>query len=164
MTNPGHVDPGYVGNLTFTVINMGKEPYELRRGDRIVTLLLFKLEHPAEAGWSSRRNNGRGLGVTEERMEQLSADLNVEQRAREVAKGEEQKTRIFAFAAPIIIGLLALLASVYQSRVANEQKIQDLSKQVAVLTERLKVQNLDQRVSDLEKNRQQNPTSTTKSP
>ena len=43
MTNPGHVDPGYAGVMRFTVINMGKDPYYLERGGRIVTLLLFCL-------------------------------------------------------------------------------------------------------------------------
>jgi dCTP deaminase len=42
MTNPGHIDPGYSGKLQFTVINMGREDYVLRRKDLIVTLLIFK--------------------------------------------------------------------------------------------------------------------------
>jgi dCTP deaminase len=37
MTNPGHIDPGYSGKLQFTVINMGRESYVLRRKDLIVT-------------------------------------------------------------------------------------------------------------------------------
>lgn len=44
MTNPGHVDPGYEGPMRFTVINMARETYPLRHGDRIVTLLLFRLK------------------------------------------------------------------------------------------------------------------------
>src|SRR5580658_9219122 len=32
MTNPGHVDPGYVGPMHFTVINMGREEFSLRKG------------------------------------------------------------------------------------------------------------------------------------
>src|SRR5918994_4262978 len=43
MTNPGHVDPGYKGPMSFTVINMGSEDYTLLKKDRIVTLLFFKL-------------------------------------------------------------------------------------------------------------------------
>src|ERR1700686_2113802 len=34
-TNPGHVDPGYEGPLHLTVINMGRLPFTLKRGDRI---------------------------------------------------------------------------------------------------------------------------------
>src|SRR5439155_1078559 len=43
MTNPGHVDPGYVGRLSFTVINMGRDKFLLSPGLAIVTLLLFQL-------------------------------------------------------------------------------------------------------------------------
>src|SRR5262245_59218383 len=34
MTNPGQVDPGYEGHVYVTVINMGRQPYLLKRGDR----------------------------------------------------------------------------------------------------------------------------------
>lgn len=44
MTNPGHVDPGFIGHLQFTLINMGKDRFTLAQADRIVTLLLFELD------------------------------------------------------------------------------------------------------------------------
>src|SRR5688572_5276125 len=37
-TNPGHIDPGYRGVLSLTVINMGRRSYDLKRGARILTL------------------------------------------------------------------------------------------------------------------------------
>ncbi len=46
MTNPGHVDPGYRGTLKFTLINMGKNPFPLIRGQLICTLLFFRVEAP----------------------------------------------------------------------------------------------------------------------
>lgn len=56
MTNPGHVDPGYEGKLTFTVINLGREIIYLDRSDIIVTLLLFRLEgEGAKHGYEDRR-------------------------------------------------------------------------------------------------------------
>ncbi|MEL0438456.1 dCTP deaminase [Phycobacter sp. K97] len=56
MTNPGHIDPGYEGKLTFTVINLGRETIYLDRSDIIVTLLLFRLEgEGAKHGYADRR-------------------------------------------------------------------------------------------------------------
>jgi deoxycytidine triphosphate deaminase len=49
MTNPGHIDPGYKGSMTFTAINMGRLPFELREGDPIVTVMLFRLDAPVTA-------------------------------------------------------------------------------------------------------------------
>lgn len=58
MTNPGHVDPGYKGKLTFTVINLGREHIYLDRNDVIVTLLLFRFDDAgAEHGYANRRKD-----------------------------------------------------------------------------------------------------------
>src|SRR5438876_8160439 len=54
MTNPDHVDPGYDGAMRFTVINMAREPYPLQRGGKIVTLLLFTLDHDVSYNWRQR--------------------------------------------------------------------------------------------------------------
>jgi deoxycytidine triphosphate deaminase len=48
MTNPGHIDPGYSGPMRFTIINMGKTHFVLRREDPIVTLLFMKLSQPVQ--------------------------------------------------------------------------------------------------------------------
>lgn len=56
MTNPGHVDPGYSGHLSFTLINMGREPYQINHGDGIVSLLVFKFSKRVSANYSERRN------------------------------------------------------------------------------------------------------------
>lgn len=42
MTNPGHVDPGYQGKLSFTLINMGRDTYYLEEGQPIVSLMIFR--------------------------------------------------------------------------------------------------------------------------
>ena len=89
MTNPGHVDPGYKGPMRFTVINMGREPYVLRSGDAIVTLLLIKLARKAEAGWLTRRAGKPGGLPTQRDIERLSPDFaNVEERATQLAREE----------------------------------------------------------------------------
>ncbi len=56
MTNPGHVDPGYSGHLSFTIINMGRTPYNLKIGEVIVSLLVFDLGSLCAADYSQRRS------------------------------------------------------------------------------------------------------------
>src|SRR5688572_2257911 len=43
-TNPGHIDPGYKGRLTFTVINFGKKPFDLKSGSKICTVVFIRME------------------------------------------------------------------------------------------------------------------------
>lgn len=57
LTNPGHVDPGYTGNLTFTVINMGAKDYAMRPGDALATLLFYRLDTPAHRDWLGHNPN-----------------------------------------------------------------------------------------------------------
>jgi dCTP deaminase len=88
MTNPGHVDPGYEGFMRFTVINMAKEPFELKRGDRIVRLLLFKLDAPVHAGYGARHPEPSRL-PNEEDISRLSEDfVNVDRRAKKIARAQ----------------------------------------------------------------------------
>src|SRR5262249_48507510 len=58
MTNPGHIDPGYKGFMRFTVINMAKDDFILKRGDRIVRVLVFRLSASAHSDWSKRHPEG----------------------------------------------------------------------------------------------------------
>ena len=55
MTNPGHIDPGYQGTLTFTVINLGREDIQIDVGTIIVTLLIFTFEEgDVKCGYKKR--------------------------------------------------------------------------------------------------------------
>ena len=86
VTNPGHVDPGFRGRMKFTVINMGREAFPLASGGPIVTLLLFRLQQPADTDWFTRVG-APGQGVTQDILDVLSADfLSVERRAEEIAE------------------------------------------------------------------------------
>ena len=40
LNSPGTVDPGYRGELQVTLVNFGKEPYQVRVGDRIAQLVV----------------------------------------------------------------------------------------------------------------------------
>jgi deoxycytidine triphosphate deaminase len=151
MTNPGHIDPGYSGTLEFTVINMGRESYELRVGDRIVTVLLFKLGRPCKQGWLSRRGGKAASGVTPEMLGALSKDfLDFDRRATKIAKGEESKTRLWGLLVPVVVGFVAFFGSVFQTKVATEKRIQALETEVALLEEKSSAQGLEDRVAKLE--------------
>jgi dCTP deaminase len=161
MTNPGHIDPGYTGHLTFTVINMGREPYPLKSGEVVVTILLFKLSSPVRAGWSQRRNGAEGLGVTEDVLSALSADfVDVERRARKVAKKQGRKTAAVVALAPVLVGLLALLGVFLATVASTNQKVFDLSEKLSVTQERLNRLDLERRMKQLEQQTSQT-TSTT---
>jgi len=56
VANIGHIDPGFSGNLRFTIINMGGSNFSLSQGSvAIGTLLLFPLQTPCAADYSQRQ-------------------------------------------------------------------------------------------------------------
>lgn len=126
MTNPGHVDPGYNGSMRFTVINMGKEPYYLARGGKIVTLLFFKLDNPAHAGWAQRHTGG-STPPTHADISLLSRDfVDVEKRAEGIAKREGLKwSAIIPAGAALLLGILQLSSS---GKFFSRADIEDLKK------------------------------------
>jgi deoxycytidine triphosphate deaminase len=62
-TNPGHIDPGYTGQIHLTIINMGRACETVRKGDRIVTLLLFRLEANVDFDFEARRSQDDALNL-----------------------------------------------------------------------------------------------------
>jgi len=142
-TNPGHVDPGYKGHLSLTIINMGRTAYELRGGDIILTLLLLKMSAASHAPYGARLGGQpTGPAVSEDRMSRLSRDfLQVEARAEKVAKNEESKTRRWALVAPALIAAIAVagtaLGAYVQSHSALAKQVQDQEIQIAVLKQQV---------------------------
>lgn len=60
------IDPGFEGNITFCLINMGTEPYELRLGRRVGQFIFQGLNEPAEIPYGDPRRlshyqNSKGL-------------------------------------------------------------------------------------------------------
>lgn len=150
MTNPGHVDPGFKGRMSFTVINMGREPFPLRKGDQIVTLLLYKMERDARRGWSDR-NHAPKLEVNEDVLLRLSPDfLDVSRRARKAAAGAERVTRILGLGVPILVALLTAGGAIYLSQQSTRDQINDLKRQNDKLEQRLGQTELEKRVDELE--------------
>ncbi len=41
---PGTIDPGYRGELRVILLNLGREPYTIRAGDRIAQMIVAKYE------------------------------------------------------------------------------------------------------------------------
>jgi dCTP deaminase len=153
MTNPGHVDPGYQGKLSFTVINMAKEPYALKRGSDIVTLLIFRLPEKARAPYD-KRNPGEHGAVTDGRLNKLDYEfLDVSEKAKRAAKEAERTTRAWGLGVPIVVGLLTLFGVVITSSHAHDKDISNLQRDVKVLQEDVKVERF---IAQLEAERNHN--------
>jgi len=155
MTNPGHVDPGYSGLMRFTVINMGRENFDLLRGFTIVTLLFFEMSSPAKRDYGVR-NAGATFGPPkQEEINKLSSDfLDFTDRATRIAKDQAQSLDIRR---NVIIGLisLALLTATYFAPLLTG--LGDLKERVARLEGS---KGLEQRVTALENHLQSQSAGT----
>lgn len=56
------IDPGYQGNITFCLINMGNQPYELRLGRRVGQFIFQSLNEPAEIPYGDERRKSHYQG------------------------------------------------------------------------------------------------------
>jgi deoxycytidine triphosphate deaminase len=105
MTNPGHIDPGYSGQLQFTVINMGREEYVLRRRDPIVTLLIFKLAVAVDADYATRHPSTATFAIEQRNIDRLSPDfVDVQKRATHIARKTLGYTTVGATILAIFLG------------------------------------------------------------
>jgi dUTP pyrophosphatase len=61
---PGTIDPGYRGELRVLLINLGRAPYTIRKGDRIAQLIVARYEavewEEGDVGESNRGTGGFG--------------------------------------------------------------------------------------------------------
>ncbi len=123
MTNPGHVDPGYTGRLRFTVINVGKADFSLRRGDPLVTLLLFETDAIPNKDWVQRHPTPKPDVPEQSRINRLSRDfIDLESRVRRI----NLETAIYATVASGILGVfLTLGANFMIDRMTRLESIRD---------------------------------------
>lgn len=106
MTNPGHVDPGYKGHLRFTVINMGHEKFELVPGDRIVTLLLFRLRERAQKDWLGRGGKKGEASPSRQSLRKLAKDfIDVENRIKTQSKKIAKRLLIRWISISAVVGI-----------------------------------------------------------
>lgn len=96
MTNPGHVDPGFSGKLTFTLINFSREICSLRHGQAIGTFLFFDVGEGPEVPYADRKKPKDSSGNKIARiLKNLSPDFaNFSERAERIAKTEVEKAKL----------------------------------------------------------------------
>jgi dCTP deaminase len=58
------IDPGFEGRITFCLINMGVEPYELRRGRRVGQFVFHSMNEAAEIPYGDPRRKSHYQGST----------------------------------------------------------------------------------------------------
>jgi dUTP pyrophosphatase len=61
---PGTIDPGYRGEIRVILLNLGREPYTVRAGDRIAQMIVARYEAVewVEAELSASERGGGGFG------------------------------------------------------------------------------------------------------
>jgi dUTP pyrophosphatase len=59
--SPATIDPGYRGEIQVILLNLGKETYRVRRGDRIAQLVIARYE-PVEWEEGELEDSRRGAG------------------------------------------------------------------------------------------------------
>ncbi|HTO97274.1 MAG TPA: dUTP diphosphatase [Myxococcales bacterium] len=62
LNSPGTVDSDYRGEVGVILVNLGKEPAAVRRGDRIAQLIVARVERAELAERDSLPGTGRGEG------------------------------------------------------------------------------------------------------
>lgn len=173
MTNPGHIDPGYEGTLHLTVINMGRDTFELKKGDLIVTVVLLKIAARPKAHWQDRNGLPGPDQAPESALEHLSQDfVSVTERAQAIAKEAvdranlaiqqadlvnkrngvwvEWKKARYALVGSVVVALLSLVAAIANTHYASKAEMEDVK---ADLEKRVDAQiQLELRIQEL-KNR-----------
>ena len=59
LVTAGFVDPGFRGQLTLGLVNMGNEPLTLSRGERVVQMIFHQVTH-GDASYDGRYQDSRG--------------------------------------------------------------------------------------------------------
>lgn len=160
MTNPGYIDPGYIGKLRFTLINMGERSYDLRQRDTIVTMVLFQMDQDSEASWCERNPKKRYLSPEQDDLYRLSKDfLNVQKRSEKVAddkvqqaalalKGVEKKWQVWAV---VIAAGMTLVTVLLNFGVNWYTGTLNFDKRLAVLEKSLDVSSVKRDIEDHER-------------
>jgi deoxycytidine triphosphate deaminase len=157
MTNPGHIDPGYEGHLHLTAINMGREPFEVRKGDVIVTVVVVELAAPPKADFVARYGSSSPSHITQIQLDRLSPDFaNVQERAKDVADKAVQTADLSikkaqqraALVGTIVTALLAVFTLYWNS----QSKVDLLNQNEANLEKRIDEKlATNKRIADLER-------------
>lgn len=148
MTNPGHIDPGYEGKLKFTVINMARDAIDLKPGEVIVTLLLYRMAARATKGYLARGfSPAPDPPQPKPLLQRLSHDfVGVEQRARDIARKEMRKAGVVTAMLVAIVAIAGGIFGVFGQfhladirerlgRIEASSQVDDLLDQVSKISE-----------------------------
>jgi deoxycytidine triphosphate deaminase len=109
MTNAGHIDPGYCGELHYTLINLGKDEFRLEVGKEVVTVLFFEMSAPCKADYTQRGGTPQ-LGSMQQRANMLSKDLvNLQQQISKVSKSAATRA---VLSAAFVSALIAVVVTI----------------------------------------------------
>ena len=62
LNTPGTIDAGYRGEVGVIMLNAGKEPYEVKRGDRVAQMVINKLPEVEIVAVNDLSDTTRGTG------------------------------------------------------------------------------------------------------
>jgi len=148
MTNPGHVDPNFQGRLHVTVINMGREPFLLQRGGRLLRALFFKLSGPVNSPAK------KAAALDDDTLDRLSPDfLSVNSRVCDAAKREiDSAIRMngwLQYGLPAVAAILGAVVSGYWTNASNTKEFE---RRITVIETQNEKVNADVRLLKLEAN------------
>lgn len=116
-TNPGLIDPGFEGLIRLTLINMGREPFELRGGDRILRVVIFELDQNVRTPYTSAPLSEADI---EELLARLSEDfLSVSKRIEKEVTNQDTRTRNRQIAVTVWLGALTIIGTAASLLLAN---------------------------------------------
>ena len=152
MTNAGHIDPGFSGTLSFTLINMGREEYIILKGQKIFTLLFFKLGQSVKSDLFDRTNgNLPSPTVKQETLDLLTKDF------LEVEKRVDRRVMVASSIAAIVLGGVATLLSfsmqffVNFNNVAIEKRVEKIESNYESYEMNQKLEKVKAELSELKK-------------
>lgn len=157
ITNMGHVDPGYSGNLHFTAINMGREPYQFKASDVICSMVFFKLSEKVPTFGKEKYTEihcGNSVLkvpiVISNYFPKLARDfVDVEKRAQSIAKAEIDKTKLLQVALPVVASLIIASVPLIQLWITKPWE-KELDKLNSKFESMEKKQDYDGRIKELE--------------
>ncbi len=62
LNSPGTIDADYRGEVKVLLVNLGSEPFTVRRGERIAQLVVARVEHVRVEAVAELGGTGRGQG------------------------------------------------------------------------------------------------------
>jgi dCTP deaminase len=160
MTNPGHIDPGYKGHLTFTAINMGKGNFELRQRDPICTVVFLKMCEVAAVPYrqlKEARGARPGASLNQQLLDRLSRDfLGVDDRSRRHASRAVARAQwlipIVTSALAAVIGGVASLAVYFLNPIeAVKDRLALVEAKLGAIGSEVDLQSIDGRLGEIEK-------------